>query len=69
MIHDADIVVQRAVRMVRDHVVEAVDGSVVPVAIETICVHGDTPGAANLAARIRAAMLDAGIDVKALRAP
>ena len=69
MIHDADVVVRRAVRMVRDHVVEAIDGSVVPVAIDTICVHGDTPGAADLAARIRDAMVDAGIDVKALRAP
>jgi UPF0271 protein len=34
--------------------------------VDTICVHGDTPGAADLAARIRATLVAAGIDVKAV---
>jgi UPF0271 protein len=33
--------------------------------VDTICVHGDTPGAADLAARIRDVLMDRGIDVKA----
>jgi UPF0271 protein len=34
--------------------------------IDTICVHGDTPGAPDLARRIRAGLEGAGIDVRAL---
>ena len=63
VIRDAATVIPRAVRMARDRVVEAVDGATVPIAVDTICVHGDTPGAADLAARIRSAMADAGIEV------
>ncbi|MBM3820422.1 MAG: LamB/YcsF family protein [Acidimicrobiia bacterium] len=66
VIHDPALVVQRAVRMVREGVVEAVDGSRVALAIDTLCVHGDTPGAAELAAQIRGALTDAGVVVKAV---
>jgi len=55
VIHDVDIVVARAVRMVREGAVQAVDGSVVPLAADTICVHGDTRGAETLAASLRTA--------------
>lgn len=68
VIHDPETVVRRAVRMVREHTLEAIDGTIVPMAIDTICVHGDTPGAADLARRVRAALEEAGIDVKALGA-
>lgn len=66
VIHDPDAVVARAVRMVRDHTVVAIDGSVVSLHAETICVHGDTPGSDQLAARIRAGLETAGITVKAI---
>lgn len=66
VIRDAGVVVPRVIRMVRDQVVDAIDGSVVPLAVDTICVHGDTPGAADLAARIRAALSEAGVEVKAV---
>ena len=66
VIHDAGVVVERAVRMVREQAVEAIDGSTVPLIVDTICVHGDTPGAADLAARIRAALTAAGVEVKAV---
>src|SRR5688500_10362207 len=56
VLDDPDIVVQRAVRMVRDGMVDTVDGSAVKLRIDTLCVHGDTPGAADLAARVRAAL-------------
>jgi UPF0271 protein len=68
VIHDPEIVVDRAVRMVREGTVEAIDGSRVPVTIDTLCVHGDTPGAAELAAKIRRALIDAGIAIKAVGA-
>ncbi|MBI3048474.1 MAG: LamB/YcsF family protein [Acidobacteria bacterium] len=68
VIHDPEVVVRRALRMVREGTVEAVDGSRVPLVIDTLCVHGDTPGAAELAARIRRALVDAGVKVKAVGA-
>ena len=68
VIHDPELVVRRAVRMVREGMVDAIDESRVPLVIETLCVHGDTPGAADLAARIRRALLDAGVEVKAVGA-
>jgi UPF0271 protein len=68
VIDDADTVVSRAVMMARDHVVVAVDGARVPLDVETICVHGDTPGAAALAAKIRQALIAAGIDVRPIGA-
>jgi len=63
VIEDTEAVVARAVAMARDRVVKAIDGSRIDLEVETICVHGDTPGAALLASRIRAALMDAGVNV------
>ena len=63
VIEDAEIVVQRAVSMARDRTVTAIDGSHIALELETICVHGDTPGAALLASRVRAALSDAGVTI------
>jgi UPF0271 protein len=63
VIEDSDVVVRRAVSMARDRVVNTIDGSRIALEVETICVHGDTPGAAALASRIRAALVDAGVSV------
>ena len=68
VIHDSDVVVARAVRMVTDRTVVATDGSVVPLEADTICVHGDTPGSDVLAARIRAGFERAGVTVQAIGA-
>ena len=64
VIHDAHAVVARAVRMAKERTVVAVDGSVVSLDADTICVHGDTPGSDVLAARIRAGFEQAGVTVK-----
>src|SRR5712691_10767853 len=66
VIHDPDAVVARAVRMVTDHTVVAIDGSVVRLEADTICVHGDTPGSDQLAAKIRTGLEAAGVIVKAI---
>jgi 5-oxoprolinase (ATP-hydrolysing) subunit A len=63
VIHDADVVVARAVRMVRDGVVTATDGSEVPMPVQTICTHGDTQGAFELTRRLRAGLAAAGLTV------
>jgi UPF0271 protein len=66
VIHDAEIVVARAVRMVKQHEVVAVDGSTIRLEPDTICVHGDTEGAARLASQIRRGLEDAGVCVQSL---
>ena len=66
VIHDAALVVERAVRMVRDAVVLTPAGGEIAMKIDTICVHGDTPGAPELARRIRAGLDAAGIHVRPL---
>jgi UPF0271 protein len=66
VIHDATAVVSRAVRMIQERVVEARDGTVVSLDADTICVHGDTPGAAQLAASVRAGLHAAGVTVTAI---
>jgi 5-oxoprolinase (ATP-hydrolysing) subunit A len=61
LVHDPAQVAARAVRMAAEGVVEAVDGSVVRMAVESVCVHGDTPGAAALARAVRTALAGAGL--------
>ena len=61
VISDVDTVVARTVRMATAGQVHAQDGTVIPAAVESICLHGDTPGAVTLARRIRAGLLDAGV--------
>src|SRR5438093_2819037 len=68
VIHDPDAVVARAVRMVKDRTVVATDGSIVRLEADTICVHGDTPGSDDLAAKIRTGLEAAGIAVRAIGA-
>jgi UPF0271 protein len=65
VIDDEAVVVSRAAAIARDRMIVAVDGTRVPLDVQTICVHGDTRGAAVLASRIRTALSDAGIEVKA----
>jgi 5-oxoprolinase (ATP-hydrolysing) subunit A len=65
VIETGPLVVGRAVEMAREGSVVAVDGSRIVIRAETICVHGDTPGAAVLARRIRDAFKEAGIRVVA----
>jgi UPF0271 protein len=63
VISEVEDVVRRAVGMARGQAVTSVDGSSVSVRADTICIHGDTPGAAALARAVRSALTAAGIDV------
>jgi UPF0271 protein len=66
VIHDVGAVVARAVRMVTQRTVVAIDGSTVALEADTICVHGDTPGSDQLAANIRRGLEEAGVAVRAI---
>jgi UPF0271 protein len=65
LIADPAAVTERVVRMAVDGVVVAVDGSLVEVDVTSVCVHGDTPGAVELAHSVRAALGAAGLTVAA----
>ena len=64
VLHDAAEVTERMVRLAQDGTLTAVDGSTVRIAAESICVHGDTPGAAAMAAEVRRGLEDAGITIR-----
>ena len=66
VIDDAATVIERAVGMVIEGHVTAISGERVPLQADTVCVHGDTEGAAVLAAGLRAALEAAGVEVKAM---
>jgi len=63
VLHDAGEIAARVVRMAVEGVVQAVDGSLVAVNARSVCVHGDTPGALDIAGRVRRALEEAGLRV------
>ena len=66
LLHDPDEAANRVFGMLRDNKVRAVDGSEVRVEADTICVHGDTPGAVDFARELRLALHQMGIVVAAV---
>ena len=66
MITDEDEAIARVIRMAKEGVVRSVDGVDVPLTADSVCVHGDGEKALAFVQRIRAALTDAGIEVKAL---
>ena len=65
MIEDAGRAVAQALTMVEEGYVTSVNGKRVPVAADTMCIHGDQPGAALFASRIRNAFQEKGIRIAA----
>jgi 5-oxoprolinase (ATP-hydrolysing) subunit A len=61
VLHDPDQIVRRCVALARGDAITDIEGQDLLLAPASICVHGDTPGAADLARRARAALLEAGI--------
>jgi UPF0271 protein len=65
VLHDPDAVVAQAVRLATRKEVLAIDGTVVPVLADSLCIHGDTPGAVNMAAAVREGLEQAGVQIEA----
>lgn len=64
VIHDPHTVAQRVLRMVTEGVVETIEGTDYAfAAVDSVCLHGDTDGALDLAAAVRDALTDAGVTV------
>jgi len=64
VLHDADAIAERMLRLVQTGEVESVTGRSVPVQADSICVHGDSPGAVEMARRIRARLEQAGVTLR-----
>ena len=64
LVHQPAVVAERAVRMATEGVVVAVDGTTLLMPVESVCVHGDTPGAVELARAVRTALAGAGVAVR-----
>src|SRR6201989_2945500 len=63
VLHNAAKIAERVVRMVQDGAVVSVTGKVIKMRTDTVCIHGDTPGAVDIARGVRKALKDAGIEV------
>ncbi|HLT59239.1 MAG: LamB/YcsF family protein [Limnochordales bacterium] len=63
VIHDPDAVAERVWTMLREGRVRTVTGQWVPVRADTICVHGDSPGAVDILRRLRQHLLDQGVQL------
>jgi UPF0271 protein len=66
VISDREQVAERVVRMVTEGVIDTVSGADLPIDCDTVLVHGDTPGAVELAVTVRRRLLDAGVGIEPL---
>jgi UPF0271 protein len=63
-VDEVDLVAARALQMVTDRSVVALDGTTIRIEVDTICLHGDTPGAAALARAVRSRLEHEGVVVR-----
>ncbi|UXA17599.1 LamB/YcsF family protein [Mycobacterium sp. SMC-4] len=60
---DAEQISHRVASMVRDGTVTAIDGSTIDIHVESVCVHGDSPGAVRIAEAVRRRLIHDGVVV------
>lgn len=68
VIHDPKICNDRVLQMIKEHTVEAINGSKIPIDASTICIHGDNPAAIELARSLRDHLEKNGIEIQAMKA-
>lgn len=66
VITDSAEVAERSVRIATERTVVAIDGTVIPLDPQSLCLHSDTPGAVELARTVRDALELAGVDIRAI---
>ena len=64
VLHDPKVAAPRIVKFVEQGAIESVNGKKIPVPIDSICVHGDSPSAVEMAAAIRSALTQSGIEIR-----
>jgi UPF0271 protein len=67
VLHDPDAIAARVVQMVQDGAVIAASGKRIPMTMDTVCIHGDTPGAVGIGRKVRVQLEAAGIKVAPFR--
>jgi UPF0271 protein len=65
VLHDVDAIAERVSSMVGQGRVTAVDGSTIPIVVESVCVHGDSPGAVQIAIAVRDRLKGDGVPLAA----
>jgi UPF0271 protein len=65
VLHDPEAIAGRVLTMVTAGQVQAVDGSTIAVTVESVCVHGDSPGAVQIAHSVRDRLTAAGVELGA----
>ncbi|AHF69162.1 MULTISPECIES: LamB/YcsF family protein [Pseudomonas] len=65
VLHDPELIAQRMLRLVRDGVIEAENGSLINLQADSICVHGDNQDAVAIARNLKNCLLEAGITIRA----
>jgi UPF0271 protein len=65
VLHDVAEIADRVASMVAAGRVAAVDGSTIPITVESVCVHGDSPGAVQIARAVRDRLVADGVKLKA----
>jgi UPF0271 protein len=65
VLHDATAIADRVSSMVANAKVTAVDGSTIPITVESVCVHGDSPGAVQIATAVRDRLTADGLQLRA----
>lgn len=69
VLHDPAVIAARMLRLAREGVVEAIDGSVIRIDAQSICVHGDSPGAVAIAREVRGQLEAAGVGIASFVPP
>ena len=67
VIHDAELSARRVLKMVTRGAVTAGDGTEVDLRPDTICLHGDSKDAVDMARAVRDALISAGVEIKPLK--
>ena len=67
VLHDVNEVVDRSIRMVTEGIAVTADGGEIEVSAESICVHGDTKGAVDMARELRIGFEKATVKLVSLR--
>jgi 5-oxoprolinase (ATP-hydrolysing) subunit A len=66
LLDDSAAVAQRMVQMLTTGRIQSIDGVEIAVSAQSICVHGDTPGAVTMAVAVRKALVEAGVEIRAV---
>jgi UPF0271 protein len=64
VLHDPAAIAERVAAMVTSGRVTAIDGAQIAVSVESVCVHGDSPGAVQIATAVRDQLKAAGTDIR-----